>query len=74
MVKVLPEKISILPTFECYLEKPASLNTCFPFLDSPFFISTYPTPVRSLWLVRQSNIMDSKLVGINQNETPYLIP
>ena len=72
MVKVLPSKISILPTCQCYLENPASLNACFPLFNTPFFyfklhkISTDPTPLGTLWLVSKSNLMDSRLLGINQ--------
>ena len=50
--KILPSKISVLPTFQCYLENSASLNACFPFSHTPFFISTDTTPFGSSWLVR----------------------
>ena len=40
-MKVLPSKISILPTFQCYLEKLASLNASFPLFHTPFF-SNWP--------------------------------
>ena len=69
MFKVLPSKIFTFPTFQCYLENPASLNACFPFF-TPFFISDFIKfqliPVGISWLVSKSNIMDHKLVGINQ--------
>ena len=51
MVKILASTISILPTFQCYLENFASINACFPLFHSPFFyfkiyaISTNPTAV-----------------------------
>ena len=50
------------------------LSMLFFFFTLPFFISTDPTPVESLCLVRQSCIMNPKLVEINQNETPSLMP
>ena len=50
--KILPSKISVLPTFQCYLENSASLNACFPFSHTSFFISTDTTPFGSSWLVR----------------------
>ena len=57
MVKTLPSKISILSTFQCYLENPASLNACFPLFHSTFSIQNFKrfqlTPLqlvfRGLW-------------------------
>ena len=45
--KILPSKISILPTFQSYLEKP--LNACFPFFTLPFL---FQLTFGSSWLVR----------------------
>ena len=57
MVKILRSKISILLTFLCYLESPASLNASFPLFNTPIFIlnfikSQLTTPqsgLRRLW-------------------------
>ena len=34
-------KISIPPTFQCFLKKTASLNACFPLFNTVFFISNF---------------------------------
>ena len=41
MVKIPPSKICTPPTFQCYLENPASLNDCFNLFPTPFFISSF---------------------------------
>ena len=56
MVKTPPSKIYIPPTFQYYLENPASLNACFNLFPTLFFISNFEislnlTPVVISWLV-----------------------
>ena len=47
IIEALPRKISIPSTFpfspsrQCYFENPASINGCFPFFHTPFFISNF---------------------------------
>ena len=41
MVKIPPSKICTPPTFQCYLENPASLNACFNLFPTAFFISRF---------------------------------
>ena len=40
-LEFLSSKIFILPTYQCYLEKSDSLNTCFSLFHTPFFISKF---------------------------------
>ena len=41
MVKALPNKISILSTFQCYVKKATSLNACFLLFNTTFLISNF---------------------------------
>ena len=41
MVKLLPRKISLLSTFQCFLENPTFLNACFSLSQIPFFVLNF---------------------------------
>ena len=74
---ILPRKISVLPTFQCYLENPV-LNACFPLFHTPFLyfklykISTDCTPVG--WDFVPSELIKYNGFQNSENETPYLMP
>ena len=73
MVKVLQRNISIIPTFQCYLENSASLNDGFPFFQKK--IPTDPTPVRTHFVAcAVIKYNEFQISGSKSDEAPHLVP